>query len=203
MILYGNDLDADAYPVRLLLSVAPLDCERATIDSSPLALRGHGPRGPVLEDDPGPHGDRARVIGAGAVLRYLAARYVPAWLPVSPGPGGSWLATLTSPRFAPRQARLLALFTAEGPPPGLVEEAELRLQDMDDHLTLAELDGQDGQPWFAGDRPTIVDLAAFGPAALSSDYAVEQDAFPALRRWIRRVRALPGFIPMPGVPQFY
>jgi glutathione S-transferase len=194
VILYDNLLDADAYPVRLLLSGLGLECDRVTIDSSPLALRGHGPRGPVLDDG------EDRCIGAAAVLRHLAARYAPGWLPASPGPGDSWLTVLTSPRFAPRQARLLALFTAAGPPPGLVEDAALRLQDMDDHLTLGELDGR---PWFAGDRPTIADLAAFGPAALSNDYGVGHDPYPALRRWIARVRALPGFVPMPGVPQFY
>lgn len=194
MILYDNALDADAYPVRLLLARLPVACDRVSIDSSPLALRGHGPRGPVLDDG------EQRVTGAAAVLRYLAARHAPEWLPDPAGPGDSWLVTLTSPRFAPRQARLLALFTTEGAPPGLVEEAAARLQDLDDHLTLGELDGR---PWFAGGRPTIVDLAAFGPAALSYDYGVEHDAFPALRRWITRVRALPGFIPMPGVPQFY
>jgi glutathione S-transferase len=194
VILYDNVLDADAYPVRLLLSTLNLECERVTIDSSPLALRGHGPRGPVLDDG------EARSIGAAAVLRHLAARYAPAWLPAANGPGDSWLPVLTSPRFAPRQARLLALFTAAGPPPGLVEDAALRLQDMDDQLTLGELDGH---PWFAGERPTIVDLAAFAPAALSNDYGVGHDPFPALRRWIARVRALPGFVPMPGVPPFY
>jgi glutathione S-transferase len=134
------------------------------------------------------------------VLRHLAARYDPAWLPAAPGSGDSCLSSLTSPRFAPRQARLLALFTTEGPSPGLVEEAAHRLQDLDDHLTLAELDGQ---LWFAGARPTIVDVAAFAVAGLSYDYGVEHDAYPALRRWIRRFRALGGFIPMPGVPQFY
>ena len=194
MILYDNDLDADAYPVRLLLSLLGLGCERVIIDSSPLALRGHGPRGPVLDDD------GARITGAAAVLRHLAARHAPQWLPASPGLGDPWLSALTSPRFAPRQARLLALFTAEGPPPGLVEEATNRLQELDDHLTLGRVrrlvSGSRGQ------RPTIVDLAAFGPVALSNDYGVEHDAFPALRRWIRRVRALPGFIPMPGIPQF-
>lgn len=193
MILYDNDLDADAYPVRLLLSLLGLGCERVIIDSSPLALRGHGPRGPVLDDD------GARITGAAAVLRHLAARHAPEWLPSSPGLGDPWLSALTSPRFAPRRARLLALFTVEGPPPGLVEEAAYRLEELDDHLTLGEFDGD---LWFAGKRPTIVDLAAFGPVALSNDYGVEHDAFPALRRWIRRVRALPGFIPMPGIPQF-
>jgi glutathione S-transferase len=194
VILYDNALDADAYPVRLLLARLRVPYEQVSIDSSPLALRGFGPRGPVLDDG------RERVTGAAAVLRYLAAWHEPDWLPDVPGPGDSWFGTLTSPRFAPRQARLLALYTEEGPPPGLVEEAASRLQDMDDHLTLGEFDGR---PWFAGGRPTIVDLAAFGPAALSTDYGVEHDAFPALRRWITRVRALPGFIPMPGVPQYY
>jgi glutathione S-transferase len=194
VILYDNDLDADAYPVRLLLSLLGLGYERVTIDSSPRALRGHGPRGPVLAD-----GD-ARAVGAAAALRYLAARHDPSWRPASPGTGDSLLSSLTSPRFAPRQARLLALFTTAGPPPGLVEEAALRLQDSDDHLTLAEFDGQH---WFAGERPTIVDVAAFAVVGLSNDYGVEHDAYPALRRWIRRFRALPGFIPMPGVPQFY
>jgi glutathione S-transferase len=194
VILYDNELDADAYPVRLLLSLLGLGYEQVTIDSSPWALLGHGPRGPVLED-----GD-ARAIGTAAVLSHLAAGYGSSWLPDSRGAGDSWLSSLTSPRFAPRQARLLALFTADGPPPGLVEEAAYRIQDMDDHLTLAELDGQ---LWFAGERPTIVDVAAFGPAGLSGDYGVEHDAFPALRRWIGRFRALPGFAPMPGIPQFY
>ena len=194
MILYDNELDADAYPVRLLLSVLRLAHERVIIDSSPAALRGHGPRGPVLDDE------GTRVTGAAAVLRPLAARYAPGWLPATPGPGDSWLSPLTSPRFAPRQARLLALFTVAGAPPGLVEEAAHRLQDMDDHLTLAEFDGW---PWFTGQRPTIVDVAAFAPAALSTDYGVEHDGYPALRRWIRRVRALPGFVPMPGIPEFY
>ena len=194
MILYDSDLDADAYPVRLLLSLLNLGCERVIADSSPLALRGHGPRGPVLDDG------GVRVVGAAAVLRHLAACHAPDWLPRSPGPVDSLFTSLTSPRFAPRQARLLALFTAEGAPPGLVEEATRWLQDLDDQVTLGEFDGH---LWFAGKRPTIVDLAAFGPAALSADYGVEQDPFPALRRWIRRVRALPGFVPMPGVPQFY
>jgi glutathione S-transferase len=193
VILYDNALDADAYPVRLLLGRLAVPYDQVSIDSSPLALRGHGPRGPVLDDD------QERVIGAAAVLRYLAARHAPDWLPDIPGPGDSWLGILTSPRFAPRQARLLALYTTEGPPPGLVEEAAARLTEMDDHLTLGEFDDRS---WFAGRRPTIVDLAAFGPAALSIDYGVEHDAFPALRRWITRVRALPGFTPMPGVPLF-
>jgi glutathione S-transferase len=193
VILYDNELDADAYPVRLLLSVLGLAHERVIIDSSPAALRGHGPRGPVLLDG------ETRVTGAAAVLRHVAAGYAADWLPASPPVGDSWLPPLTSPRFAPRQARLLALFTTAGPPPGLLEEAAHRLQDMDDHLTLAEFDGWS---WFTGQRPTIVDLAAFAPAALSGDYGVEHDAYPALRRWISRVRALPGFIAMPGVPPF-
>jgi glutathione S-transferase len=159
---------------------------------------------PVLADG------AARPRGAAAVLAHLAACYAPDWRPADPVAGDFWLSSLTDGGFSPRKARLLALFTAEGPSAGLVAAAQRCLREMDDHLTMAELDGHDrsgpdgcGRVWFAGDRPSIVDVAAFGPACLSTDYGVEHDAFPALRRWIRRFRALPGFIPMPGIPTFF
>ena len=185
-------LDADAYPVRLLLSALGL-----RLRPGHHRLLAAGAARPRARADRCSRTASARVVGAAAVLRHLAARHAPDWRPASPGPGDSWLATLTSPRFAPRQARLLALFTEAGAPPGLVEEAALRLQDLDDHLTLGEFDGQ---PCVRRRRPTIVDVAAFGPVSLSSDYGVEHDAYPALRRWITRFRAPPGFLPMPGDP---
>jgi nitrite reductase/ring-hydroxylating ferredoxin subunit len=77
------------------------------------------------------------------------------------------------------------IWVGTGPPAGLREEAARRLEELDDRLTLGELDGA---CWLDGARPTIADLAAFAPAALSNDYGVEQDAFPALRRWSRRAR---------------
>jgi glutathione S-transferase len=191
LTLYDNELDADAYPVRLLLSLLGRAHETVIVDRFPGDERPHVPD--LLDG-------AARVSGTEAVLRHLATRYAPDWLPGDQASAVALLAAVTSADFAPRQARLLALFTADGPSSNLVSAAAHAVRDLDDQLTLAEFDGH---PWLAGRHPTIVDVAAFPAAALSNDYGVEHDAFPALRRWIRRFRALPGFIAMPGVPQFY
>jgi glutathione S-transferase len=71
---------------------------------------------------------------------------------------------------------------------------------MEDHMTVREFDGGD---WFVGRKPTIADVALFPAIALSRDAGIEHDAYPALRRWIRRFRSLPGFRTMPGVPDYY
>jgi glutathione S-transferase len=188
--LYDNELDPGAYTARLMLSLLGLPCQRVLVDRFP---GNEDPPVPVLEDD------GVLLRGTATVLAHLAACYAPGWLPADPAAGDSWLSSLTDGGASPCQARLLALFTAGGPPAGLVADAAGCLRKMDDHLTMAELDGIS---WFTGSRPSIVDVAAFAPASLSTDYGVEHDAFPALRRWIRRFRALPGFVTMPGIPMF-
>ena len=57
---------------------------------------------------------------------------------------------------------------------------------MDDHMTAREFDGGDGS-WAA--TPTVADIALFPAIALSRDFGIEHDAYPALRRWMRRFRA--------------
>jgi glutathione S-transferase len=54
----------------------------------------------------------------------------------------------------------------------------------------------------AGAGPTIADVAVFPAIALSRDAEIEHDEYPALRRFIRRFRALPGFVTMPGIPDY-
>ncbi len=57
--------------------------------------------------------------------------------------------------------------------------------------------------WFMGDRLTLAELSLFPAIALSRDIGIDHEACPALRRWMRRVRALPGFVTMPGILDFY
>jgi glutathione S-transferase len=71
---------------------------------------------------------------------------------------------------------------------------------MDDHMTARAFADA---AWFAGDTPTLADIALFPAIALSRDYGVDHEAYPALRRWMRRVRRLSGFITMPGIPDYH
>jgi len=53
--------------------------------------------------------------------------------------------------------------------------------------------------WFSGRMIGFVDVILFPVAALAHDLGVAMDLYPALRRFIRQVRQLPGFIVMPGI----
>ena len=67
---------------------------------------------------------------------------------------------------------------------------------LDDHLTDQEIAGID---WIAGPQPTIADIACLPYVALSGDGGITHDAYPAIRRWLARIKKLPGFIDMPGI----
>ena len=54
--------------------------------------------------------------------------------------------------------------------------------------------------FLTGRLPTIADIAVFPAVALAVDFGCVLEEFPKLRAWTRRIRALPGFITMPGVP---
>ena len=49
-------------------------------------------------------------------------------------------------------------------------------------------------------HPTIADLVAIFPdVALSEEGGVSRLQYPAIRRWIDRVKRIPGFSVMPGI----
>ena len=70
---------------------------------------------------------------------------------------------------------------------------------------LAYLDGQlaDGHGWLVpGDTPTIADVCVYPYVAFaeqSSKGALSFAPYPALQRWLAKVKALPGFVEFPGI----
>ena len=54
--------------------------------------------------------------------------------------------------------------------------------------------------WLAqGEQPSIADVALYPYLALAPEGGLALDHYPALNAWIARIRALPGYIPMPGL----
>lgn len=54
--------------------------------------------------------------------------------------------------------------------------------------------------WLAQDeQPSIADVALYPYLALAPEGGLALDHYPALNAWIARIRALPGYIPMPGL----
>jgi glutathione S-transferase len=205
--LYDYELDENCYKVRLLLAFLGLEFRKISVNMFPgaeekaphlLALNPTGSLPIVVDGDITLH-------GAEAILLYLAHHYDASaqWLPSSPelfGQVATWLQFATVQGGASVLARRQSLFGAEAADMGLLRQSKQALRIMDDHMTLREFDGG---IWFVGLSATIADLALFPAIALSRDYGVDHEAYPALRRWIRKIRHLPGFLTMPGVPDYY
>ena len=59
---------------------------------------------------------------------------------------------------------------------------------MDGHLATHD--------WFAGDAYSVADIALYGYTHCADEGAFDLDGFPAIRRWLSRVREQPGHVPL-------
>jgi glutathione S-transferase len=205
--LYDFELSANCYKVRLFLAFLKIDYTRVAVNVFPgfeqrkPPFRELNPLGqvPVLID-----GDLA-LRDSQAILAYLAKTYDERgrWLPGEPKIFGQvmmWLFFAASELSAATTARLHSMLDFPADDAVVKKSARSAFRVMDDHMTRRE---HEGATWFAGDNATLADLALFPSIALSRDFGVEHDEYPALRRWMRRLRGIDGFIVMPGIPAFY
>ena len=54
------------------------------------------------------------------------------------------------------------------------------------------------QPWFTGSDYGIADIALYAYTCVAPHGGIRLDAYPALRDWLARVEATPGFVPLPA-----
>ena len=207
LTLYDFELSASCYKIRLLLSLLKLKYERVTVNFFPgfenrqPAFLKINPLGqlPALRD-----GD-LMLRDAQAILAYLARKYDPTgrWLPSEPTALAEvlmWLFFTASELTAATAARLHDMLAFPADEVAVKKAARKAFRIMNDAMTGRE---HDGASWFVGNQATLADIALFPSIALSRDFGVEHDEYPALRRWMRRVRGLEGFIAMPGIPAYY
>jgi glutathione S-transferase len=207
LVLYNYELDDSCYKVRLALSLLGLIWQAVAVDVFPgkehlsppfLALNPLG-RLPILRD-----GDFV-LHGTEAILAYLARSHDPSgtWLPAKGSEFAEvmqWLIFSAHDLGVTITARQHSLFGTSGDETSLRAASSRAIRIMDDHMTAR---GFEGLEWFAAGHPTIADIALFPAFALSRDFGVDHDEYPALRRWARRFRALPGFKTMPGIPDYH
>jgi glutathione S-transferase len=207
LVLYNYELDDSCYRVRLALSLLGLDCQTVAVDVYPgkehltppfLAMNPLG-RLPILKDG------ELVLHGTEAILTYLARVHDPSdrWLPpeaASFAKVTQWLNFSARDLGATISARQQSLFGAPGDEAMLREASFKAIRIMDDHMTAR---GFERAEWFAAPHATVADIALFPAFALSRDFGIDHDEFPALRRWARRFRAVPGFRTMPGIPDYH
>ena len=192
--LYGMRLSGHAHRVEALLSILGLphhyvetDADRRQSDAF-LALNPLG-QIPVLVD-----GDLV-LPDSTAILVYLADRYDDSglWNPKAPEEAARvqrWLSIASGDlRFGPALARILTLWGGAGSLTDAQRVAERVLRFMDGHLA--------GRDWLAAERPTIADIACYAYVARAPEGHIPLDPYPAVRRWLERVEAIPALPPMP------
>ncbi len=197
LILHHIDFDEDSYKVRLLLGLLGLDYR--SLRGEPAA--GNPAAAETARNLPCLIDDDIAVHEAEAILAYLARRHDwrDEWLPADDprlfGQTMTWLA------FASRKLRAVGLvdplFGLAPDDPDARDAACRAFRHLDAHLTARHLAGA---TWCVGRNATIADVAVFPAAALSARAGFDLAPYPAIGRWMERVRRLPGFVDEPEMP---
>ncbi len=127
-----------------------------------------------------------------AILVYLATKLGRTdWLPRMPrGPppcsAGCRSPPASSP-FGPAAARLITVFGAKFNPDDVIARAHVLLKRLEAHLA--------DRDWLVGAGPTIADVALYSYLSSAPEGNVDLSAYPRVDAFLRRIEALPGFVP--------
>lgn len=196
LTLYDLDRSGNCYKIRLLLSMLGLEYERVPTDSTTgasqtLEFKQLNPRGqiPVLVDG------ETVIWDSMAILVYLARRYGDEqWLPAD-ALGETrvmqWLAVSENELlYGLARARAALLFNRPFDLEQCHRDAQPGLEAMEQRL--AE------HGWLSAEHPTIADIACYPYISVADEGRFSLEPYPAVRSWLQRVEAMPGWIPMLG-----
>ena len=82
-------------------------------------------------------------------------------------------------------------------PPDSPRRAELpRLHERGNHALAVMEQHLRSEPWFAAERYTIADIALYAYTHCAGEGGFDLGRFPAIRTWLGRVAAQPGYVPL-------
>ncbi|CAN7685375.1 glutathione S-transferase family protein [Mesorhizobium sp. LjRoot246] len=206
MKLYDYVLSPSCYKARLMAALTGVTLDIRPVDFHPGAehrgpeLMALNPAGsiPILED-----GDLV-LTESSAMLVYLAAKAAPQWLgndtPRRAARVQQWLSFSHRLTASLGAARLHEMLLRPGNIAVLQGQGTAALRELEAGLVEQRIRGQ---RFLASDRPTIADVACFPYVALAPDGGVSLDPYPAIRLWSRAIRAIEGFIEMPGIHRLH
>lgn len=197
--LYDMALSGNCHKVRLMLSLLELPYRTLPVDlrageqRSPEHLR-RNPFGqvPALDDD----GQIVR--DSQAILVYLAKRYGgDKWWPEDPyllAQIAAWLSTAANEiSHGPAKLRLHRKFGSAIDTAAAEQTADKALDIVDRHLQ--------SRNWLVGNAASIADVAVYPYLALAPEGGLDIGAYRNIVAWFGRIRALPGYVSMPGMWQ--
>lgn len=198
MKLYHHPLSGHAHRARLFLSLLGVPHEAVEVDLKAgahkrpefLALNPFG-QVPVLDDD------GTVVSDSNAILVYVARKLGRTdWLPEDAAGEAAvqrWLSVAAGElAYGPAAARLVTVFGAKFNPEEVIGRAHTLLGRLETHLT--------GRDWLVDERPTIADVALYSYLARAPEGNVDLSGYPTVNAYLRRIEALPGFVPFVQTP---
>ncbi|TIX63549.1 MAG: glutathione S-transferase family protein [Mesorhizobium sp.] len=206
MKLYDYVLSPSCYKVRLMAALTGVTLDIRPVDFHPGVehrgpeLMALNPAGsiPILED-----GDLV-LTESSAMLVYLAAKVAPQWLGNDTAGQAArvqqWLSFAHRLTASLGAARLHEMLLRPGNIAVLQGQGVAALRELEAGLVEQQIRGQ---RFLASNRPTIADIACFPYVALAPDGGVSLDPYPAIRLWSRAIRAIDGFIEMPGIHRLH
>ncbi|WP_044559823.1 glutathione S-transferase family protein [Azospirillum sp. B4] len=198
MKLYHHPMSGHAHRARLFLSLLGVPHELVEVDlmsgahKKPefLALNPFG-QVPVLDDD------GVIVSDSNAILVYLAKKTGRTeWLPEDAQGAAAvqrWLSVAAGEvAYGPAAARLVTVFGSKHNPEEVIGRAHALLRNLE--AWLADRD------WLVGTAPTIADVALYSYVARAPEGNVDLSGYPRVNALLRRIEALPGFVPFVETP---
>ncbi|MGM4886617.1 glutathione S-transferase family protein [Tardiphaga sp. 862_B3_N4_1] len=198
MKLYHHPLSGHSHRAHLFASLLGLPHELIEVDlksgahKTPdfLALNPFG-QVPVLDDS------GTIVSDSNAILVYLAKTSGRAeWLPDDAKGSAAiqrWLSVAAGQlAYGPAAARLITVFGRNFNPEEVIERAHALLALVEAHLA--------DRDWLVGNGPTIADVALYSYIASAPEGNVDLSGYAKVTAFLRRIEALPGFVPFAKTP---
>ena len=196
--IHGYSPSGNCHKLRLLLEQLGRPYRWIETDSSRgetrtpqyLALNPNGKVPMLVREDGGV------LVESNAILYYLAEGS--AFLPDDPWMRAQALSWMFFEQYSHEPFIAVARFICGWTPldsprrvelPWLRERGHQALAVMERHLAAHE--------WFSGPRYGVADIALYAYTGVAEDGGFDLAPYPALRAWLGRVRATPGFLPMP------
>lgn len=198
MKLYYHPLSGHSHRVRLFLSLLDVEHELVEVDLAKAAHKAPdflklNPFGqvPVLVDG------ETVVTDSNSILVYLAKKLGKTeWLPESAQQAAAvqrWLSVAAGEiAYGPAAARLITVFGARLNPEEVIPRAHVILGRIETQLA--------GRAWIAQAHPSIADVALYSYVARAPEGNVDLSSYPNVNAWLRRIEALPGFVPFASTP---
>ncbi|CAN7378599.1 glutathione S-transferase family protein [Pseudoxanthomonas sp. LjRoot143] len=198
--VHGMSTSGNCHKVRLLLEQLGRPYAWVEVDSAQGATRtpaylAKNPNGkvPMLE-----RADGSVLVESDAILYWLAEGTP--MLPVDAWQRAQALSWLFFEQYSHEPyiavARFIRGWTPVDSPrradlPRLIERGGQALAVMENHLQ--------HEAWFTGAAYGVADIALFAYTHCADDGGFDLSVYPRITDWLARVRATPGFVPMPGV----